>query len=66
MKVTCGIDWAENHHDIALVDDNGTLVAKARITESVEGFQTLLALLADAGDSSDCPIPVAIESHVVC
>lgn len=25
MKVTCGIDWAEKHHDIALVDDNGSL-----------------------------------------
>lgn len=62
MKVTCGIDWAEKHHDIALVDDNGALVAKARITESVEGFQTLLTMLADAGDSSDHPIPVAIET----
>ncbi|MFI1995054.1 IS110 family transposase [Actinoplanes sp. NPDC020271] len=62
MKVFCGIDWAEKHHDIALVDDNGTLAAKARITESVEGFQTLLAMLADAGDSSDGPIPVAIET----
>jgi transposase len=62
LKVTCGIDWAEKHHDIALVDDNGALVAKARITESVEGFQTLLTMLADAGDSSDHPIPVAIET----
>ncbi|MFD6650638.1 IS110 family transposase [Micromonospora chalcea] len=62
LKVTCGIDWAEKHHDIALVDDNGTLVAKARITESVEGFQTLLAMLAEAGDDGGCPIPVAIET----
>ncbi|GAA2389241.1 hypothetical protein GCM10010170_100790 [Dactylosporangium salmoneum] len=62
MKFTCGIDWAEKHHDIALVDDSGTLVAKARITESVEGFQTLLAMLAEAGDNSDCLIPVAIET----
>src|SRR5271166_5441582 len=31
MKLTCGVDWAEAHHDIALVDDNGVLVAGARI-----------------------------------
>ncbi|MFG1661399.1 hypothetical protein ACGFIY_33390 [Micromonospora chersina] len=38
------------------------MVAKARITESVEGFQTPLAILAEAGDDGDCPIPVAIET----
>jgi transposase len=62
LTVTCGIDWAENHHDIAVVDSDGALLAKARIPESVEGFNTLLALLAEAGDTSDTPIPVAIET----
>ena len=37
MAVYCGIDWAEGHHDIALVDDDGKLLAKRRINESVEG-----------------------------
>ena len=23
MSITCGIDWAEDHHDIALVDEQG-------------------------------------------
>jgi hypothetical protein len=31
MAMFCGIDWAEDHHDIALVDQDGTLVAKRRI-----------------------------------
>jgi hypothetical protein len=31
VAVYCGIDWAEGHHDIALVDGDGTLVAKRRI-----------------------------------
>lgn len=62
MKITCGIDWAEKHHDIALVDATGTLVAKRRIAESVEGFGELLAMLAEAGDSAENPIPVAIET----
>jgi hypothetical protein len=25
-SVTCGIDWAERHHDVALVDEQGQLV----------------------------------------
>ncbi|MDX3697077.1 hypothetical protein PV726_44010 [Streptomyces europaeiscabiei] len=26
MTITCGIDWAEDHHDVALVDETGKLV----------------------------------------
>jgi hypothetical protein len=60
--ITCGIDWAEDHHDIALLDGDGRLVAKKRIGESVEGFTELTAMLADAGDTPDAPIPIAIET----
>lgn len=62
MNVFCGIDWAEDHHDVALVDTDGALVAKRRIGESAEGFTELLALLAEAGDNPEDPIPVAIET----
>jgi hypothetical protein len=62
MKVFCGIDWAERHHDVALVDAEGKLLAKRRIGDCVEGFAELLALLADAGDTAEDPIPVAIET----
>jgi len=62
MAVYCGIDWAEGHHDIALVDSDGTLVGKRRIEESVEGVAELAAMLAAAGDSAEAPIPVAIET----
>src|SRR5438270_8977903 len=62
MKVFCGIDWSERHHDVALVDQDGTLIAKRRIGESVEDFAELLTLLAEAGDSAEEPIPVAIET----
>jgi transposase len=60
--VTCGIDWAERHHDVALVDAEGQLVAKRRISDDVAGFAMLSELLAEAGDSKDTPIPVAIET----
>ncbi|MGW2787793.1 IS110 family transposase [Streptomyces populi] len=62
LTVFCGIDWAERHHDVALVDEAGTLLAKARITDDAAGYHKLLALLAEHGDSPDDPIPVAIET----
>jgi hypothetical protein len=31
MKVFCGIGWAKNHHDVALVDERGQLVAIATL-----------------------------------
>ncbi|MDP9865782.1 MULTISPECIES: IS110 family transposase [Streptosporangium] len=60
-KLFCGIDWAEHHHDIAIVDDTGVRVAKARISNDAAGLRALLELLAGAGDHPDDPIPVAIE-----
>jgi transposase len=62
VTVYCGIDWAEGHHDIALVDGEGKLVAKRRIDENVDGFAELTAMLATSGDSPEQPIPVAIET----
>ena len=62
LRVFCGIDWAEDHHDVALVDAEGRLVAKRRIGDDAAGFATLLHLLAVAGDSGEEPIPVAIET----
>ena len=46
MSIYCGIDWAENHHDIAIVDDAGTQLAKLRIGDDAAGYAALLALLA--------------------
>jgi transposase len=62
LSVSCGIDWAEDHHDVALVDAEGALVAQRRISDDAVGFGLLLELLVDAGDSAEDPIPVAIET----
>lgn len=58
----CGIDWAERHHDIALIGQDGALIAKRRINDGPEGFDELTAMLTAAGDSVEDPIPVAIET----
>ncbi|PBA23528.1 IS110 family transposase [Mycobacterium avium] len=62
MRVFCGVDWAEGHHDIAIVNDSGELISKKRITDDPAGFADLLDLLAAAGDTAECPIPIAIET----
>ncbi|MFC9645336.1 transposase, partial [Streptomyces mirabilis] len=62
MHATCGIDWAEDHHDVAVVDSGARLLGKLRISDDAAGFQDLLQLLAEHGDSPEDPIPVAIET----
>lgn len=62
MAIYCGIDWAEGHHDIALVGEHGELVGKRRINEDPAGLAELTGMLAEAGDSPQKPIPVAIET----
>jgi len=62
VNVFCGIDWAEDHHDIALVDRDGQLLARRRISDDAAGLAALLDLLADHGDTVDELIPVAIET----
>jgi transposase len=60
--VFCGIDWAEDHHDVALVDTGGAILARLRISDDVAGYTRLLALLATHGDTAGLPIPAAIET----
>jgi transposase len=62
MDVYCGIDWAEDHHDIALVNQDGQLAARRRISDDAAGLTQLLALLAEHGDAPEDPVPVAIET----
>ena len=62
MHLYCGIDWATAHHDVAVVDDNGKVVARGRVGNDAAGFAQLLTLLAEAGDTAERPIPVGIET----
>ncbi len=62
MDLYCGIDWATAHHDVAVVDADGRVVARGRVGNDAAGFAQLLTLLAEAGDTVDDPIPVGIET----
>ncbi|EID14373.1 putative transposase [Mycobacterium xenopi RIVM700367] len=62
MALFCGIDWATDHHDVAVVDDDGRVVARGRVGNDAAGFAQLLMLLAEAGDTATQPMPVGIET----
>ena len=65
MEIFCGIDWAERHHDIAVVDQTGRLLGRRRISDDLAGFSDLTALLVEhAGEQGEqvTGVPVAIET----
>ena len=61
MGITCGVDWAEAHHDVALLDEQGLQLACARIDTGATGFNALLGLIAEHGGSPE-DTPIAIET----
>jgi transposase len=62
MPMWCGIDWAEKHHDVAIIDEAGVVRARLRIDDDPGGFTRLLAMLAEHRPDQNTPIPVAIET----
>jgi transposase len=61
MELFCGIDWAEGHHDVALVDGDGTRIAKVRIDTGAGGFSELVTLIA-LHSEEPTSVSVAIET----
>ena len=61
MDIFVGIDWAEAHHDICMLDETGTVLAKRRIAEGLEGVGQLHALLADHAAEPD-RVAIGIET----
>jgi hypothetical protein len=59
--VSCGIDWAEGHHDVAVVDEHGTVICAERIGNDAAGLARLLELLA-LHDPATGHLEVAIET----
>jgi hypothetical protein len=40
-----GVDWAEDHHDVCVMDLQGHVLAKRRVADSVTGVGELHALV---------------------
>src|SRR5258708_19535784 len=51
-----GVDWAEEHHDVCLLDEQGKLLGKARVANSLEGVSRIHALVAHHPAASSEPV----------
>jgi len=57
----CGVDWAETHHDVAVVDEHGAVIVAERIGNDAAGLARLLEILAEH-DPDEGDLAVAIET----
>lgn len=64
MRLFVGDDWAEDHHDVEVMDTSGRRLAKARLPEGVAGMARLHAIVGElAGDDADdVEVLVGIET----
>ena len=46
MRLFVGDDWAEDHHDVELMDAAGRVLAQKRLPEGVAGMARLHELIA--------------------
>src|SRR6266496_243007 len=54
VRLFVGDDWAEDHHDVELMDATGRVLAKARLPEGVAGIARLHALIGQQlGEDAD-------------
>jgi transposase len=54
LRLFAGDDWAEDHHDVELMDAGGRRLAKARLPEGVAGMARLHAMIgAQLGEDAD-------------
>jgi len=52
-----GDDWAEDHHDIELEDEDGRRLVRARLPEGLEGITRLRALVAEHAPPAWADLP---------
>lgn len=61
MTVFVGDDWAEAHHDVHLMSDNGDKLAARRLPEGLDGIAALHALVANYAEDP-AEVVVGIET----
>src|SRR5215207_2991007 len=61
MEVYCGIDWAEQHPDVAVVDSAGRVLAQQRVGDDLAGFTALTEVL-DRLAPTHSQVEIAVET----
>jgi len=64
VRLFVGDDWAEDHHDVEVMDEAGKVLAKARLPEGVAGMARLHELIGRnlGEDAEDAEVSVGIET----
>ena len=64
MRLFVGDDWAEDHHDVEVMDEAGKVLAKRRLPEGVAGIAQLHELIGRhvPGDAEDAEVVIGIET----
>jgi transposase len=67
MRLFAGDDWAEDHHDVEVMDGSGRRLARARLPEGVAGIARLHAMLGEqlgeeAEDTDPSQVLIGIET----
>jgi transposase len=66
MRLFAGDDWAEDHHDVEVMDEAGKVLARKRLPEGAAGMALLHGLvgacLGEDDDPDDAQVLVGIET----
>ena len=65
LKIFVGDDWAEEHHDVEVMDSAGRVLAKGRLPEGIAGMTRFHALVAGQlgdADPDEVDVIVGIET----
>jgi transposase len=64
MRLFVGDDWAEDHHDVELMDEAGRVLARKRLPEGVAGMARLHALIGQqlGDDADDAEVVIGTET----
>jgi transposase len=64
MRLFVGDDWAEDHHDVELMDAAGRVLARRRLPEGVAGMARLHELTGEhlGEDGEDAEVVIGIET----
>ena len=60
MRLYVGNDWAEEHHDVALLDEEGRQLAVRRLPEGVAGITMLHELIGEHSSRAEEPPQVLV------
>src|ERR1035437_5285133 len=64
MRLFAGDDWAEDHHDVEVMNEAGKVLAKKRLPEGVGGIAQFHELTGRylGGDAGEAEVVVGIET----